>query len=303
MQIFKFQRRSCKLSILFPPRRKSAPEILLAGYTVLLIYNGRFVVSTYRSFIRPIDGDLRSRPFWIINNGNIDWGFLFVYYIVCGHWDQITSISTKKKGRTRQQRHFPFTQTTRVEILCIKRGIILQTRKSLITEVRGRTGGCSSFTQTTRVEILCIKRGIILQTRKSLITKVRGRTGGCALFTQTTRVEILCIKRGIILQTRKSLITKVRGRTGGCALFTQTTRVEILCIKRGIILQTLKSLITEVRGRTGGCSTFTQTTRVEILCIKRGIMLQTHKSLITEVRGRTGGAHHLHKPPGWKSCA
>ena len=97
MQIFKLQRRSCKLSILFPPRRKSAPDILLAGYTVLLIYNDRFVVSTYRSFIRPIDGDLRSRPFWIINDGNIDWGFLSLYYIVCGHWDQITSISTKKK--------------------------------------------------------------------------------------------------------------------------------------------------------------------------------------------------------------
>ena len=97
MQIFKLQRRSCKLSILFPPRRKSAPEILLAGYTVLLIYNGRFVVSTYRSSIRPIDGDLRSRPFWIINDGNIDWSFLSLYYIVCGHWDQITSISTKKR--------------------------------------------------------------------------------------------------------------------------------------------------------------------------------------------------------------
>ena len=31
MQIFKFQRRSCKLSFLFPPRRQSAPESLLAG--------------------------------------------------------------------------------------------------------------------------------------------------------------------------------------------------------------------------------------------------------------------------------
>ena len=29
---FKFQRRSCKLSFLFPPRRQSAPEILLAGF-------------------------------------------------------------------------------------------------------------------------------------------------------------------------------------------------------------------------------------------------------------------------------
>ena len=29
---FKFQRRSCKLSVLFPPRRRSAPESLLAGY-------------------------------------------------------------------------------------------------------------------------------------------------------------------------------------------------------------------------------------------------------------------------------
>ena len=28
---FKFQRRSCKLSFLFPPRRQSAPESLLAG--------------------------------------------------------------------------------------------------------------------------------------------------------------------------------------------------------------------------------------------------------------------------------
>ena len=32
MQIFKFQKRSCKLSFLFPPRRQSAPESLLAGY-------------------------------------------------------------------------------------------------------------------------------------------------------------------------------------------------------------------------------------------------------------------------------
>ena len=31
MQIFKFQRRSCKLSFLFPPRRQSALESLLAG--------------------------------------------------------------------------------------------------------------------------------------------------------------------------------------------------------------------------------------------------------------------------------
>ena len=31
MQIFKFQRRSCKLSPLFPPCRQSAPESLLAG--------------------------------------------------------------------------------------------------------------------------------------------------------------------------------------------------------------------------------------------------------------------------------
>ena len=29
---FKFQRRSCKLSFLFPPNRQSAPESLLAGY-------------------------------------------------------------------------------------------------------------------------------------------------------------------------------------------------------------------------------------------------------------------------------
>ena len=32
MQIFKFQRRSCKLSFLFPPRHQSAPESLLEGY-------------------------------------------------------------------------------------------------------------------------------------------------------------------------------------------------------------------------------------------------------------------------------
>ena len=31
MQIFKFQRRSCKLSFLFPPRHQSIPESLLAG--------------------------------------------------------------------------------------------------------------------------------------------------------------------------------------------------------------------------------------------------------------------------------
>ena len=52
--------------------------------------------------------------------------------------------------------------------MCVKRGTILQTRKSLITVVRGRTGVASPYTQTTRVEILCVKRGIILQTRKSL---------------------------------------------------------------------------------------------------------------------------------------
>ena len=32
VQIFKFQRRSCKLSFLFPPRHQSAPESLLVGY-------------------------------------------------------------------------------------------------------------------------------------------------------------------------------------------------------------------------------------------------------------------------------
>ena len=32
MQIFKFQRRSCKLSFLFPRHRQSALESLLAGY-------------------------------------------------------------------------------------------------------------------------------------------------------------------------------------------------------------------------------------------------------------------------------
>ena len=34
MEIFKFQRRSCKLSFLFPPRRQSGPESLLPGYYV-----------------------------------------------------------------------------------------------------------------------------------------------------------------------------------------------------------------------------------------------------------------------------
>ena len=29
---YKFRRRSCKLSFLFPPRRQSTPESLLAGY-------------------------------------------------------------------------------------------------------------------------------------------------------------------------------------------------------------------------------------------------------------------------------
>ena len=32
---FKFQRGSCKLSFLFPPRRKSAAESLLAGFPFL----------------------------------------------------------------------------------------------------------------------------------------------------------------------------------------------------------------------------------------------------------------------------
>ena len=92
-----------------------------------------------------------------------------------------------------------------MEILCVKRGIILQTRKSLITEVRDRTGVASPYTQTTRVEILCVKSGIILQTRKSLITEVRDRTGGAHHLHKPPGVEIFCIKRGIILQTRKSL--------------------------------------------------------------------------------------------------
>ena len=30
--MLKFQRRSCKLSFLFPPRRQCSPESLLAGY-------------------------------------------------------------------------------------------------------------------------------------------------------------------------------------------------------------------------------------------------------------------------------
>ena len=32
MQIFKFQRRTCKLSFLFPPRRQSTPESLLEDH-------------------------------------------------------------------------------------------------------------------------------------------------------------------------------------------------------------------------------------------------------------------------------
>ena len=65
----------------------------------------------------------------------------------------------------------------------IKRDTILRTRKSFITEVRGRTGGCSQFTKTTRVETLCVKRGIILQTRKSLKTDVQGRSGVLTIYT------------------------------------------------------------------------------------------------------------------------
>ena len=45
---FKFQRRSCKLSFLFPPCRQSAPESLLAGFmksSGLLLSNLR--VTTY----------------------------------------------------------------------------------------------------------------------------------------------------------------------------------------------------------------------------------------------------------------
>ena len=46
---FKFQRRSCKLSFLFPPRRHSAPEILLAGFmksSGLLLSNLRVTTHT-----------------------------------------------------------------------------------------------------------------------------------------------------------------------------------------------------------------------------------------------------------------
>ena len=39
MQILKFQRRSCKLSFLFPPRRQGPPESLLAGYCTSLVLN------------------------------------------------------------------------------------------------------------------------------------------------------------------------------------------------------------------------------------------------------------------------
>ena len=46
MQIFKFQRRSCKLSFLFRPRRQSAPESLLTGYRA-----GAAVVLTISSIV------------------------------------------------------------------------------------------------------------------------------------------------------------------------------------------------------------------------------------------------------------
>ena len=36
---FKFQRRSCKLSFLLPPRRQSAPESLLAGYAIANLFH------------------------------------------------------------------------------------------------------------------------------------------------------------------------------------------------------------------------------------------------------------------------
>ena len=35
MQIFKFRRRSCKLSFRFPPRHQNTPESLLTGYVGL----------------------------------------------------------------------------------------------------------------------------------------------------------------------------------------------------------------------------------------------------------------------------
>ena len=34
LQLFKFQRRSCKVSLFFPPRRQSAPKSLLASYFI-----------------------------------------------------------------------------------------------------------------------------------------------------------------------------------------------------------------------------------------------------------------------------
>ena len=40
MQIFKLQRRGCKLSFLFPLRRQSAPESLLASYNRVYILSG-----------------------------------------------------------------------------------------------------------------------------------------------------------------------------------------------------------------------------------------------------------------------
>ena len=40
MQIFKFQRRSCKLSYLFPLRCQSAPESLLASYNRVSVLSG-----------------------------------------------------------------------------------------------------------------------------------------------------------------------------------------------------------------------------------------------------------------------
>ena len=54
--------------------------------------------------------------------------------------DELVPLPSKQKEWSRQG-CLPLTQTRQVEILCIKRGIMLQTRKSLITEVRGRTGG------------------------------------------------------------------------------------------------------------------------------------------------------------------
>ena len=55
MQIFKFQRRSCKVSFLFPPRRQSAPESSLSGDSLLWgfnMYSGKGSMFSYLTQIK-----------------------------------------------------------------------------------------------------------------------------------------------------------------------------------------------------------------------------------------------------------